>query len=203
MGITGGAMTVRRLRVEGEVPADFRSVYPDLFATNAFQEPLTEVGKEEVEGWCNYQNLLDTEFNDVDRWLFGDYAVFALRVDKKSLPAKLFSATLAKRCELWAAERNKERCPGSVKAEMKEALEAEWLKRTLPRVAVTEACWNIPQGYLLLHSLSESMMDRFRKRFRNTFGLTLVPLSPLDWVEDEAVVESLLAGSPANLHGVR
>ena len=70
-------------------------------------------------------NLLDTEFLDVNRWLYNQYAVFALRIDKKVLPAKLFQAHLQKRVQGWCAAYNRERCPSKVKQELREALELE------------------------------------------------------------------------------
>ena len=76
----------------------------------------------------------------------------------------------------------------------------QWRRR--PRVgaaeqtAVTEAAWCLSQRYLLLHSLSESKADRFRKRFLRTFGLRLIPWSPLDYLADREQVEQLSAHAP-------
>ncbi len=199
MGILGGAMTVARFRVEGQRPEEgWRDKYRAQLQDLAFKEPPVEQGLEEVEGWVEIHNLLDTTFEDFNRWLYQDVALFALRVDKKRLPAKLFKATLDKKCEAWAAEREVERCPGSVRAELKDALQAAWLARTLPSVGVTEAAWNIPEGYCILHSLSEGMADRFRKRFYRTFGMTLVPWSPLEYVQgDPGRIDALVACAPS------
>ena len=210
MGILGGALTVRRFRVVGEVPEGFRDVYRDRMDEYAFQQPGAtgggpfegvEQGKQELEGWVQVHNLLDTTFGDFNRWLYEPYALFALRVDKKTLPAKLLKAHLDKKCEEWARERNVDRCPASKRAELKEQMEEEWLRRTLPRVQVTELCWNMREGWLALHTLSEGMTDRVRRRFFQTFGLKLVPWSPLDWLEGERDVETFLATDPASLHG--
>lgn len=201
MAILSGAMTVRRFRVVGEIPEGFREVFRDRLDEHAFHERPNEMGKEEVEGWVQVHNLLDTSFVDLNRWLYNHYAVFALRVDKKALPAKLFNATVQKRCEAWCEAQGVERCPSAVKKTIKEELEVEWLKRTLPRVAVTECCWNLNDRWLLLHSLSESSADRFRKRFLRTFGLKLVPWSPLDWLQDSDAVERVLATGPADMQG--
>ncbi len=201
MGILSGALTVRRFRVLGEVPEGFRERYRERLNDYAFRTPPTEVGKEELEGWVQVQNLLDTDFDDLNTWLFDPYAVFALRVDKKVLPAKLLKAHVDKRCAAWAHEHGQDRCPASKRSEIKEALEEEWLKRTLPRVQVTELCWNQQAGYLVLHSLSESVSERVRKRFYQTFGLKIVPWSPLDWFEEEAQVSELLSAAPAAFHG--
>lgn len=199
MGITAGALTVARFRVEGELPPAWRDVFRDRLEEFAFREPPVEQGKEEVEGWVQVHNLLDTSFADFNRWLYDDYAVFALRVDKKRLPARLFKATLEKECQKWCALREVERCPASVRSEIKDRLEAEWLGRTLPSVSITEAAWSVGGGYVLLHTHSEATADRFRKRFFRTFGLRLLPWSPLDWLGDRALVETLLGGAPSVL----
>ncbi len=205
MGIVTGALTVARFRVLGEPSGEgWRDAYRDRLNEFGFREPPQGMGKEEVEGWVQVHNLLDTEFDDFNRWLYNEVALFALRVDKKRLPAKLFRATLDKRCEEWATEREVERCPSAIRSEIKDELEDAWLKRTLPAVSVTEAAWSITGGYVLLHSLSEGTADRFRKRFFRTFGLKLVPWSPLDWLEDRDAVDALLskAPSPVQLGGV-
>ena len=41
------------------------------------------------------------------------------------------------------------------------------------------------EGWLLLGTLSEGGADRFRKRFLRSFGLKLIPFSPLDWVDTD------------------
>ncbi|TNE89962.1 MAG: hypothetical protein EP330_09905 [Deltaproteobacteria bacterium] len=196
MAILSGALTVRRFLVVGDVPEGFRDTYRDRLNEYAFVEPPIEKGKEPTEGWCQVHNLLDTEFDDFDRWLHMPYAMFSLRTDKKALPAKLLTATVRKKCDEWCQERGVERCPASVKSEIKEQLETEWLARTLPRVATTDCVWNIDGGYLLLHSLSEGVADRFRKRFFQTFGLKLIPASPLDWIEAE-VADELVGSAPS------
>ncbi len=194
-------MTVRRFRVVGDVPEDFRDVYRDRLEEYSFHERPNDVGKEEVEGWVQVHNLLDNSFADFNRWLYNQYAVFSLRVDKKSLPANLFRATLDKKCQEWCVEANLERCPTGVRKQIKEELEFDWLKRAFPRVSTTECCWNITGGSLILHSLSTGSGERFQKRFYRTFGLKLVPWSPLDWVEDTDRVDQLLSVGPSALHG--
>ena len=207
MGILSGALTVRRFRVVGDIPGNWRTSFADRFDAYAWNERAkaseergdSTSGKAEIEGWVQIHNLLDIEFDDPTRWLYQNYVIFSLRVDKKTLPAQLLKATVAKRCEAWCKEQGVERCPSAVKKQVKEAIEAEWLERALPRVAITECCWNVTDGWLLLHSLSEATADRFRKRFLRTFGLKLVPSSPLDWLADEDQREHLLGTAPAVL----
>jgi len=196
MGVLTGSMTVARFRVIGDLPSGWRDQYRDALNGHAFREPPQGQGKEEVEGWVQVHNLLDVVFDDFNRWLYNDVIILALRVDKKRLPAKLFKATLDKRCAAWAAEREVERVPNAVRTEIKEDLEHEWLARTLPTVGITEAVWQMTEGWFLIHSLSESVAERYRKRFFRTFGLKLVPWSPLEYLKDRELVDGLLTHAP-------
>ncbi|MEZ4316049.1 MAG: recombination-associated protein RdgC [Myxococcota bacterium] len=197
MGIMSGALSVRRFRVVGEIGEGWREAFRERIQEFAFKTPPNDVGKEEIEGWVEVHNLLDAEFEDFNRWLYNEFVLFALRVDKKRLPAKLFAATLEKRCEAWKQERGLERVPASIRSELKESLEIEWLKKTLPSVAVTEAVWHVGEEWLVLHGMSDAVADRFRKRFFRTFGFRLIPWSPLDWVGESGTVDGLLNKAPS------
>ena len=202
MGILSGAMSVRRFRIEGDMPAEgITDWLRDGLQDQAFLESPVEVGKEEREGWVLCHNLLDTDFTDVNRWLYNDVAVFALRVDKKTLPAKLFKAHLEKRVEAWCEEHGMERCPRSVKDELKERLEIEWLKRALPRVGLTEIAIHLTEGFCIVHSLSDNVAERVRKRFHASTGLKLVPWSPLEFVLDDDLREAMLDTVPSDFSG--
>lgn len=199
MAILTGAMTVTRLRVlEPELHDGWRELYRDRLDEHAFREPPQGIGREEVEGWCQVHNLLDTEFGDFNTWLYQDWAVFALRVDKKNLPSKLAKAMLDKRCQAWAEAQGLQRCSASKRSELKDELEDELLKRTLPTVRVTEVAWNLSAGWVIVHSLSESTVERVRKRFHRSFGKRLAPWSPLDWLDSSDAVDALM-GKGASL----
>ncbi len=200
MGVLSGTMSVCRFKVVGELGPGWRDELRDQLNAFAFRTPPHDVGKEEVEGWVQIHNLLDTDFSDFNRWLYNEYVLFALRVDRKRLPARLFKATLEKRCEAWKAERQVEKVPAKVRSELKDALEAEWLARTLPTVGFTEAVWNIHEGWLILHGMSGSVVERFRMRFFRSFGKQIVPWSPLEHCADDgSLVRDLLATNPVSL----
>lgn len=200
MGLLKGGLTARTYRVDGSLPSGWREAYRDRLNGAAFREPPTPQGKEELEGWVQVHNLLDTSFDDLNRWLYDPFAVFALRIDKKTLPAKLFRAQLEKDVEAWAEERGVDRVPASVKGELKDKLEDAWLARTLPRVALTEVVWHVTEGWVLVGSLSEKACERVRIRFHRTFGLELHAASPLDGVSED-LRRRLTATSPTIFGG--
>ncbi|MED5369951.1 MAG: recombination-associated protein RdgC [Myxococcota bacterium] len=185
MGILKGAVSARHYTVQGEVPEGFRTTYVEALNAFAFQEPASKTRTEETIGWVCHKNLLDTDFTDLDAWLYNHYALFQLRVDIKRLPSNLFKAHLEKECEKWCQDTGKERVPRNVKTELKENLEFEWLTRAFPTVKTTEICWNLAEGYVLFHSHSDKSNDTFRKLFLQTFSLELVPTNPLDLLAPE------------------
>ena len=201
MGILKGALSVRRYRVDGEVPEGWRDRYFEALNEHAFREPLSATHKEEIFGWVQAHNLLDAEFSDLNRWLYNHYALFSMRVDKKVLPARLFAAHFQKRQETWCKQMGRERCPPGVREEMKETLELEMLKTTLPRVQVHECAWNINSGWVLFHNDSDVVNDRFRKLFLATFQLRLAPWLPTDELPDPAQAEALTALGVSDLRG--
>lgn len=180
MGLFKGALTMRRYRVVGDIPDNFRERFQDSLQSNAFHEPMSATYEGEIVGWTCVQNLLRTDFSNLNDWLFNHYLVAALRVDKKVLPSKLFQAHYQQRIQQWCDEQRRERCPSKIKAEIKEALTHEMLLKTLPRVQHVEFCWNIVDGWVIFLNTSEGVNDKFRVQFKNTFGLFLAPLSPLD-----------------------
>lgn len=191
MGLLSGAITARRYVVDGEAPEGWRSKYAEALLENAFREPGSAAFKGEVIGWVEAHNLLDTDFTDSSKWNYEPFLLFALRIDKKSLPAALFRAHLDKRVRAWCAEHQREKCPRQVKEELHDELEHEMLRRTLPSARVVEVCWNVHDGWVLFGSHSNGVNETFRKRFFATFGLELHPQDPLGLVADDMVAAAL------------
>jgi|GEM_PF-641930 len=202
MALFKGALTVRRFRVMGQPPDDFRAVYPALLQDKAFHAPLGLVRGEELSGWCLVENLLETDFSGTEGWLFNQYAVLGVRFERKALPQKLVAATLAQRIRAWCEEHRRERAPASVRTELRELLEDELYARALPRVTVHEVVWNLAEGWVLVANAAEAVADHVRKLFRDTFGLSLVPATALDLVaDDEPVLAALEVAGLTRLDG--
>ncbi len=202
MAILKGGLSVRRYRIIGELPEGFTDVFVDALNTNQFREPQSPTHKGEASGWCQVHNLLDVDFSDVNLWLYNQYALFALRVDKKVVPARLLRAHLEKRMQAWCSANNRPRVPAAVKEELREALEQEMLQKTLPRVQTFEVCWHQNDGWLLFTSDSELPNERFQKLFLRTFALRAVPWSPLDeLVGTVGLPEALVSLGATDLRG--
>ena len=186
MGVLKGSVTVRRYAVEGDVPDDFREVYLEGLQRLAFRDrPGLGPGEDNV-GWCQVHNYLDVDFVDLNQWLYSHYVVAALRIERYIIPARVFRAHLDLRLRAWCAENGRNKAPTSIRQEFKDVLELELMAKTRPTVHLHQFAWNTIDRWIAFLHTGEHANDLFRKLFRETFGLVLVPFSPLTWVSAEA-----------------
>ena len=194
MGFLKGRLTFRRYRIRDPLPDDFRQRFEDALTDHAFREPHSVTKGEETVGWVRTDNLLDTDFSNRDKWLYSHYLMAGMRVDKKTLPAALVRAMVEKRIAEWCEENGRARAPASVRSDVRTNIENDLLARTLPTVKMIPFCWNMPEGWLLFENTSDRINERFRALFRNSFGVTLEPFTPLDFlVESPDLVDPLAA----------
>ena len=184
MGFHKGRLNVRRYRVLEPVPDGFRDRFEAALTGQCFRDTATLSRGEETLGWVCQDNIMDTGFSDRNRWLFDHYLLLCMRVDQKVLPAPLFRAMVDKRVEAWCRENQKEVAPSAVRTDIRSAVEADLMARTLPRVRVVHAAWHLAEGWLLVHNTTDKLNDRFRTLFRTTFGQVPEPFSPVDFLDD-------------------
>jgi DNA recombination-dependent growth factor C len=193
VGFQKGRLTVRRYRVLDPVPETFRDTFESALTEQAFRDTAALSRGEEALGWVCHDNIMDTEFSDRDRWLFDHFILLTLRVDKKVLPSPMFKAIVERRVTEWCQENNRDVAPSRVRTDIRSAVEADLMARTLPRVKVVDACWHLAEGWVLLHNTTDKINDQFRTLFRTTFGLVLEPFSPVDFLEDSPDLAADLA----------
>lgn len=192
MGFLKGSMTFRRYYVDGEVPTDFIERFQERLHEFSFKVRPGEGSKLEHMGWTLIHNLLDSDFSNLESWYIEPHILAMMRLDVKTVPSNLFRATLDQRCSRWCENNSKERCPSRVKTDLKDILNAEMLSQTLPRVKTVEWYWELELNQVFVHNISESMNERFRGLFYDTFGLNLSLYSPLSLLDGHPSVSTKL-----------
>ena len=69
-------------------------------------------------------------------------------------------------------DTQQEHCPSGVKQKSKDILKAELISQKFTRVKTVEWCWDLQLNHVYVHNTSESMNERFKSLFYDTFGLT-------------------------------
>lgn len=203
MGLLTGGLSFRRFRTIQDPPEGFRDTFLEAVKRDAHQENLKHRSKDPVFGWVSVLDPADTDF-ELNKMLWDPYLVVSLRVDKKAVPAKLFSILLDRRQKEVKEERGLERLGKNHKDEIKEALEEELLSQALPSVAVYDVAWHLNRAEVLLFATSDSVVEYAQGLFHDTFQQRLYPERLVDWLartmpweEIEERAQSYLPGGSA------
>jgi recombination associated protein RdgC len=178
MPLLQGTLSARRYTLDPEATVPGYAVIREALDRHAFREPPTP-GSEPVVGWVNPKNPLSTSFGNINTWRFDPYVILALRVDQRKVNATMRKAHVNQRVETWCEARGVERCPASVKAEIREQVTDELLRKTTPQTKIYEVLWSTEDnGYLLLGNLSDKIGELVRQVFYRTFGIRLTSFDP-------------------------
>jgi len=201
MGILKGRVTASRFVVPGELPPSWREQYRSGIEKFSFREPGFPT-KEQVRGWTRIDDMMESDFEDFNGWLLGDYLSLGLRVDKRTIPASKLRSEVKKKAKAWCEENGVKTCPKSIRDEFKELVEDDLISRVLPKTKHIEFVWNLSTNIAYASTHSESDIDMIRQVFFRSFGRKLQPMSPLEWPLEKLgrdVFNELLNSQPLNL----
>ncbi|GIW71067.1 MAG: hypothetical protein KatS3mg102_0609 [Planctomycetota bacterium] len=194
--------TLCRYQVEGRPGGGIEAVVERL-ERNRFL-PLEEaVEEEERTGWITVEHLLDTAFRP-EKVQLGPYLVFALRRDRRRVPAALLRAHL--RMEELAHQSVAGRPFGArQRREVKARLRDELIRKVLPAAASWPVVWRPRERLLWFGTLAAKANELFAALFERTFELKLSPLGPAALArrlggEAPELAARLAALRPAVLH---
>ncbi len=186
MGLLKGTFTFSKYRVEGEPPAKFLDFVDGKLKTFSFRG-MPAGSDETAMGWTSMEDPLDVLF-ERGGYIEGDYVIFTLRVDRRTVPSSLVKVKTAEAEKEFLARHKQERIFREQKKEIRETVRQELLGRALPVPSFYDVCWCISGKWLLFGALGEKLSDDFEKLFERCFGIKIHPWTFVD--------ESSGAGSP-------
>ncbi len=182
MGLLKGTLTFSRYRVNGSRPANFSALIDERLKKYAFRESAAQ-GEEDNTGWTALENILDTDFKSGGHVL-GDYLLFSLRIDRKTIPASLLKIRLLEGEKTLRAESGGKRIYREQRDALKEQIRTQLLSNSHPIPSFHGVCWSVSKNMLFFSSLTEKAAEEFQDLFKRSFGLTVYPFTP--WEETSA-----------------
>jgi len=177
-----------RYRIHGEVPSPYGERFHERLKERRFL-PL-QGDEERAYGWVTADNLLVTEFH-IGTVLHGEYAAFALRVDRRRVNARLLRAHLELdiQAQLKAAHDGggRVRLGRDERREMREALRRDMLQRTSPSVDAYTVLLHPKKRLVHVLTLGRAANELVRLHFRDTFEADLQLLTP--WQRSQELLE--------------
>ena len=174
MGLLSASASITRYRVEGELGDPVMETVVEALNKHRIQD-IDDEPTEKAVGWTSFESPFRPEF---DRVALGTHFVFSLRLDKKTIPAKM----LKKQCEVEMsrvlAETKREFLARSEKSRIRETV-MERLYLKIPSTPnVYDIVWNYESADLWFYSNLKAANEELETLFSKTFKMTLIRLFP-------------------------
>ena len=175
MSILQGTVSLKRFVVLGPVPdeADLQAgLESDQF------RPFHEGLEEERMGWCDWRNPLITPPHA--DWVSQErYAVFALLIDTRRVPAALLRAHVDLRLQNLMQQKDLAFVGREARISLADEVKVELLQKVLPTPRVVEVAWDLKGGALWTTASSSKAQGALTALFMKSFGCEVHPLAPM------------------------
>lgn len=197
MGILKGSLTFTRYEIGENLPERFLDFVQERLTRHAFSG-LETSERQKIMGWTSLEDILDTSFSYA-RHVKGDFLLFSLRVDRKTVPPSLLKVEALTAERKYLAETGKDRLYREQKQDMRDRLQLAILQKSLPVPAFYDICWSLSGKWLIFTALAENATLDFLEMFKESFGFTPSPLVPWGSVVNTGTnSESIETEAPIN-----
>jgi len=204
MGAFKGGLTIKRYRVNGELPDGWRDAYVQALNAHRFLPLKAEDDGDRSTGWAVAGRLLDTEF-DAAKVVWNDYLVVTFRADALRLPPTLVEAHLQVREEKEIAKRGSDNLSRRERSDLKELVRRELRRKMIPGIQATDVAWNLGTGRVFIWTHNGGLLDEVEELFARTFDKVPLPEDPFSTADyagfGEAEGDPLSHVEPADFTG--
>ena len=176
MGIMSSSVSITRYIVEGRLEEPVLENLESALTRNAIRE-IDEEAAEKSIGWTSFETPFSPVFKD-SSFSLGNYLIFSLRIDKKSVPSKI----IQKRVTQEETRRLLEKGRDYFSAQEKKLLKEQVINSLYSQIPATpniyDIVWNYEEGTLWFFSNLKAANEALENFFRHTFRLTLIRVFP-------------------------
>lgn len=176
MGLLSSRMSITRYKVKGQLTGSVHeTVYQGLkqHAIPKIEDDIAEA----IIGWTSFDFPFEPDFEGYS-FVFGTYMVFALRIDKKSIPPKLIQKHYALYVARRLADTGRHYLSGNEKKSIKDHVVNTLIHRIPATPYVYELVWEYDTASLWFFSNLKAANEALETFFFKTFNLQLIRLFP-------------------------
>lgn len=176
MGFVSGSASFIRFGVEGELPPNMVEFVADRVTSFSFRDIDDNMDEYSI-GWVSVMNMFDAGFRYAS-FMNGDYVTLTLRIDERKVSPAILKKFVQKEEERVKAEKQIPKVGRTVKAEIKERVQAELIRKAIPIPSVFDLCWNLSESTVLFFTTNKKIHAVLEDFFKDCFGLMLVQQIP-------------------------
>ncbi len=176
MGILSSNASIARYQVLGQLPDPVMDTLTRLLSQHAIEEIDAESIDKSI-GWTSFENPFKPDFSQ-SSFVVGVYFLFAFRIDKKAIPAKVVTKQYHLEMERRLKDSGKESLSRNEKKQIKEDVLQQLSLRIPATPNVFDILWNYEKSTLWFFSTQKSANEEFESFFTKTFKLNLIRRFP-------------------------
>lgn len=176
MGLFSSTVSITRYRVNGKGDQSVMETIGQGLKKNQIVD-IDHTPEEASVGWTTFENPFVPDF-DTTSFIYGNLIVFSLRIDKKSIPAKLIKKRVILESARKLTEGEREYLSRNEKKEIKENVIHELMMKIPSTPNIYDIMWNYEENIVWFFSTQKSANEEFETLFSKSFKMTLVRLFP-------------------------
>jgi hypothetical protein len=176
MGILSSSVSITRYQVKGNLKAPILETVANGLKKNAITE-IDEDVSEKAVGWTSFHNPFQPDFSG-SSFVYGNYFVFSLRIDKKSISPKLLKKHFTMESAKHLASSGRQFLSRNEKKVLKDHVIHRLSVRIPATPSIYDAIWNYEESCLWFFSNLKAANEELETLFSRSFQNTLIRLFP-------------------------
>lgn len=176
MGLLSSSVSITCYKVDGILEDPVMDTVEKKLKQNMIMEIDDDVSEKAI-GWTSMENPYQPKFEG-SSFCIGTYLVFALRIDQKSIPAKVLKKFYVLEMLKMLSETGRKYLNNTEKRMVKDRIYSTLLRRYPATPKIYDLIWNYEGSSLWFFSNQKSANEEFETLFSKTFQLSLIRLFP-------------------------
>jgi recombination associated protein RdgC len=176
MSILSGTVSITRYKVHGKINAPIIDNIADGLKSNTILEIDNQISDKAI-GWTTFDKPFQPDFEG-SSFVYGNYFVFALRIDKKNIAAKV----LKKHYTIEAAKRLADSGRDFLSKNEKNLVKEHVISKLIVRIPATpniyDLVWNYEDSVIWFFTNLKAANEELENLFSKSFNLSLIRLFP-------------------------
>ena len=176
MSLLSSSVSLTRYRVQGKLENPIlKTIAAGLkkYAISEIDDPTLD----KAVGWTSFEKPYQPDFGG-SSFLYGNYLVFSLRIDRKTVPAKLVKKHVVIESEKRMAESGRPYLSGSEKERIREQVMDRLYAKIPSTPNLFDIIWNYEDSFLWFFSNLKAANEELETLFLRSFDLTLIRIIP-------------------------
>lgn len=175
MSLLSSTASITRYRVDGKIEHNLLETV--LKGLNEQMISETDTVSEKIVGWTSFDNPFKPNFEG-SSFSIGNYMVFSLRIDKKTISSKIIKKYYTIEEEKRLKESGREYLSTQEKKMAKDHVINVLSLRIPATPNIYDLIWNYEESVLCFFSNLKSANEELEDLFQKSFGLNLLRLFP-------------------------